>query len=146
MALLLLTGCAHSPLVLSLRLPIQRYIASGPIRDSADPGLTFPAIDVFLPSGQFYSRAHSIPDALERAHASSSGHSMPQGFPADTLNDIATRYPELHLNPSRLSGHPTVLVISAQGCHACELQEAPLERADLAGNGVNEVVLTLGSQ
>jgi hypothetical protein len=120
-----------------------QYVAHGPIRDAPNPFATFPVVDVFSPSGQLVYHAASINQAKLFIERYSVQQAAVFNFPTDNLNDIATRFPELHLHLDSLKGNLTLLFVSATGCHACELQDKPLEDAHFNERGINQISVTL---
>jgi hypothetical protein len=144
LAVFSIVGCGQQPESLHLKMSIERYSTLGPIRDSSHPVLSFPVIDVFQPNGEFSYRAQSIHDLEHAFKIGVPVHSATKSFEADTLSDVAERYPDLHLDVKKLHGHPTVILISAPGCHACELQQAQIADASLSNSGINQVFLMLG--
>ncbi len=139
----LLTGCMQKPVTETVTMKIGHYALVGPVRDSDSPSLTFPAIDLFSPNGKFAYHAHSLDDLMHYLENKPIPDVSVQNRRIDTLDDIATRYPELALRPEKLHGRYTLVFVSAPQCHACESQEQRLRQVKLSDMGINEVFLTL---
>lgn len=138
-----LTGCTSHAVSYSSAMRMIRYASLGPVRDSAHPALAFPVIDLFSPTGQLLYHTYSIANVTAFLQKEQPTQPPSFAFPTDTLADIAKRYDGLGISPAKLRGRYTLLFISAPKCHACELQEDPLDKENLPARGINQISLTL---
>lgn len=150
-AVLLCEACSPSPahpVNRTMKMRMITYASAGPIKDSINPALAFPVIDIFSPKGDLVCHSFAVQDSLSclRERRAQSQQTSPFFFPTDTLATIGHKYKTLSLPMSELSGRYTLLFINAPGCRACEVQSAPIDRVDLKEYDLNRILLTLTLQ